>query len=52
MKNEAYADNAAVTEYVDFYIENLPAIAEGAQFIALDDASYEETQTALSGIGS
>ena len=48
----SYNDNAAVTEYVDFYIENLPAIAEGAQFIALDDASYEETKSTLSGIAS
>ena len=48
----SYNDNAAVTEYVDFYIENLPAIAEGAQFIALDDASYEETKSTLSDIAN
>ena len=48
----SYNDNAAVTEYVDFYIQNLPAIAEGAQFIALDDASYEETKSTLSDIAN
>ncbi len=47
VNNASMADNAAVKTYVDFYIENLAAIAEGAQFIALDDASYEETKSAL-----
>ncbi|WP_432477755.1 PstS family phosphate ABC transporter substrate-binding protein [Nocardioides sp. GXQ0305] len=51
VKNSAYADNAAVAEYVDFYIENLPQIAEAAQFIPLDDATYEETQSAVEGLG-
>ena len=52
VSNASMSDNEAVKTYVDFYIENLPAIAEGAQFIALDDASYEETQTTLSDIAS
>ncbi len=46
----SYADNAAVKEYVDFYIENLPTIAEAAKFIPLDDELYTETKTALEGI--
>lgn len=48
--NKKYNDNAAVKEFVDFYIENLPKIAEGAKFIPLSDELYEETKTALAGI--
>ena len=47
-----YADNAAVAEYVDFYIENLAEIAEIGQFIPLSDDLYSETQSALEGISS
>ena len=47
-----YNDNAAVKEYVDFYIENLAAIAEVGQFIPLSDDLYSETQTNLEGIAS
>ena len=47
VNNASLADNEAVKAYVDFYVENLATIAEGAQFIALDDASYEETKSAL-----
>lgn len=50
VNNASMADNEAVKAYVDFYIENLATIAEGAQFIALDDASYEETQAALADL--
>ena len=50
VKNSAYTDNEAVKEYVDFYIENLARIAEGAQFIPLDDATYEKTTSALESI--
>ena len=50
VNNASLADNAAVKEYTDFYIENLPTIAEGAQFIALDDASYEETKATLADL--
>ena len=45
-----YTENEAVKAYVDFYVENLPQIAESAQFIPLDDATYEETQSALENI--
>ena len=51
VKNTAYADNAAVAEYVDFYIENLPDIAEAAEFIPLDDATYEETKSSAGNLG-
>lgn len=45
-----YTDNAAVTAYVDFYIENLADIAEVGQFIPLSDDLYTETQDALAGL--
>ncbi len=51
VKNTAYADNAAVAAYVDFYIGNLSDIAEAAQFIPLDDATYEETQSSVESLG-
>jgi phosphate transport system substrate-binding protein len=51
VNNASYNDKAAVAEYVDYYIENLPEIAEAALFIPLDDAQYQETQDALSSIG-
>lgn len=47
-----YSENAAVKEYTDFYIENLPGIAEAAQFIPLSDELYEETKSALAGLSS
>ena len=50
VSNASYADNAAVTEYVDYYVENLPDIAEIGQFIPLSDELYGETQTALEGL--
>ena len=45
MNNAKYNDNAAVKEYVDFYIENLADIAEVGQFIPLSDELYTETQS-------
>ena len=51
VKNSSYTDEEAVKAYVDYYIENLPEIAEAAQFIPLDDATYEETKSALESIG-
>jgi phosphate transport system substrate-binding protein len=52
VNNAKYNDNAAVAEYVDFYIENLAEIAEVGQFIPLSDDLYSETQSALEGIAS
>jgi phosphate transport system substrate-binding protein len=50
VSNAAYTDNAAVKEYVDFYIENLPTIAETALFIPLSEDEYSETQSTLEGL--
>ena len=52
VNNAKYNDNAAVKEYVDFYIENLADIAEIGQFIPLSDELYTETQANLEGIAS
>ena len=51
VNNASYTDNAAVEEYVDFYIENLAEIAEVGKFIPLSEELYGETQVALEGIG-
>jgi phosphate transport system substrate-binding protein len=50
VKNSAYNDNAAVKEYVDFYVENLSDIAEVGKFIPLSDDLYSKTQSALEGL--
>ncbi|MBD8868308.1 PstS family phosphate ABC transporter substrate-binding protein [Nocardioides donggukensis] len=50
--NAKYTGNEAVATYTDFYIENLEAIAEAAQYIPLSEDQYAETQSALEGIGS
>jgi len=52
VKNSAYNDNAAVKEYVDFYIENLADIADVGKFIPLSDDLYSKTQSALEGLSS
>jgi len=52
INNAKYADNAAVKEFVDFYIENLPGIAKAAKFIPLSDELYDKTKTALAGMAS
>jgi phosphate transport system substrate-binding protein len=50
VKNSAYNDNAAVKEYVDFYVENLADIADVGKFIPLSDDLYSKTQSALQGL--
>jgi len=50
VKNSAYADSDAVREYVDFYIDNLEAIAEVPGFIPLNEDQYAETRSALESI--
>ena len=50
VKNAAYNDDAAVKEYVDFYVENLADIADVGKFIPLSDDLYSKTQSALEGI--
>lgn len=52
VKNESYTDNEAVKTYVDYYIDNLPVIAEGAKYIPLNDEDYAATQETVAGIGS
>jgi phosphate transport system substrate-binding protein len=47
----SYADGEAVSSFVDFYVENLEAIAEAALFIPLNEDQYTSTQDALAGIG-
>ncbi|KAB2810977.1 PstS family phosphate ABC transporter substrate-binding protein [Pimelobacter simplex] len=51
VKNASYTDSEATKAYVDFYIDNLPSIAEAAQFIPLSDEDYTSTKDALAGIG-
>ena len=51
LNNAKYTDNKATAAYVDYYIENLPDIAEIAQYIPLNDEQYGETQDALAGVG-
>ena len=48
--NKSYTDEPAVKEYVDYYIGNLPEIAEAAEYIALNEEQLGETQSALEGI--
>ena len=50
VSNQAYSENAAVKEYVDFYIGNLETIAETAQYIPLNEQDYSGTQDALAGM--
>jgi phosphate transport system substrate-binding protein len=51
VNNKSYADKAQVAEFVDFYIDQLPAITEAAQFIALNDEQTAATKEALAGLG-
>ena len=51
VSKKAYADNKAVQEYVDYYVENLADIAAAGQFIPLSDELYSETQTELEELG-
>jgi phosphate transport system substrate-binding protein len=51
VNNTEYADNAAVKEYTDFYIENLDTIVEAAKFIPMSDEQKAATEDALAGIG-
>ena len=50
VNNKSYSDKAQVATYVDFYIDNLAAITEAAQFIGLNDEQLSETQSALDGL--
>jgi len=50
VNNAKYNENAAVAEYVDYYIANLEDIANGAGFIALSEEEYAATQETVAGI--
>lgn len=50
VSNSSYADNAAVKAYVDFYVENLAAVAEVSKYIPLNDEQYADTQAKLAGL--
>jgi phosphate transport system substrate-binding protein len=49
--DKAYKDNKAVTEYTDFYIDNLEKIAKAGKFIPLNEEDYSKTKSTLSGLG-
>jgi phosphate transport system substrate-binding protein len=51
VNNASYNDEPAVAEFTDYYIANLATIAEGAQYIPLNETDYAATQDALAGIG-
>ena len=51
VNNAAYADKPQVTEFVDFYVENVNTAAEAAQFIPLNDEQVAELETAAGSIG-
>ncbi len=48
----SYSDSEAVQEYVNYYINNLPKIAEAGQFIPLSDELYTETKAGLDELGN
>ncbi len=48
--NKAYAENKAVKEFTDFYIENLETIAKAAKFIPLKEDDYAKTKSALESV--
>lgn len=50
VNNKKYADNDAVSTYVDFYIENLADITEIGKFIGLNDEQTSATKEALAGL--
>jgi phosphate transport system substrate-binding protein len=50
VNNKSYADDKAVSTYVDFYIENLADITEAAKYIPLSDDQSAETKQTLTGL--
>lgn len=52
VSNAKYEERASVRAYVDFYIANLPAIVDAAQFISLDAQQYAKTQAVLAQVRS
>jgi phosphate transport system substrate-binding protein len=50
VNDASYTEKEQVATYVDFYIENLPAVTEAAQFISLNDEQTAQTRSALAGL--
>jgi phosphate transport system substrate-binding protein len=50
VNNKSYADKAQVSEFVDFYIDQLPAITKAAKYIPLNDEQTSKTKEALAGL--
>ncbi len=48
--NKSYAEKPQVAAFVDFYIQNLPAVTEAALYIPLNEEQSQETQDALSSL--
>ena len=51
VSNAAYAEKPQVAELVDFYVENVEAIADAAQFIPLNDEQLAELEAAAGALG-
>jgi phosphate transport system substrate-binding protein len=51
VNDASYADKPQVAEFVDFYVGNVNAAAEAAQFIPLNDEQVAELETAAGSIG-
>jgi phosphate transport system substrate-binding protein len=51
VNDASYADKAQVREFVDFYVQNVDATAEAAQYIPLNDEQAAELETAAGSIG-
>ena len=51
VNNKSYTDKPAVKEFTNYYIANLADIATGAQYIALNEKDYADTQSKLAAIG-
>ena len=52
VNSQQYAENDAVKEFTDFYIENLEQIVEAAKFIPLDEEQLSQTQSTLEELQS
>ena len=51
VSNAAYADEAQVAAFVDFYVATLVEITEAARFIPLNEDQLAETESALESLG-
>jgi len=51
VKNTSYAENPAVTAFVDYFVENSASIAEDALFVPLTDEQVATAQEELASLG-